>query len=87
MGGRITKKSKAHFTTNMDTSLINEVRNCVAALVGTPHELRVSDFFDQAARAELRRQQDLANNGQTFPQRSEKHLKSGRPVSKRGRGQ
>ena len=66
---------------------MNEVRNCIAAQLGTEHELRLSDFFDRAARAELLRQQKLSNNGAAFPQREGGRLKAGRPLTKNRGGQ
>lgn len=81
MGGRKIG-NKSLFTTNMDVELMEEIRNCIAALAGTDNELRLSDFFDKSARAELRRQKLRLNNGESFPERANKKLKSGRPFRK-----
>jgi len=85
MGGKSTK-GKPLFTTNMDADLMNEVRNCIAAQMGTPFELPLSGFFDRAVRAELLRQQELSNNGAAFPQREGTYLKAGRRFTKNRKG-
>tara|TARA_R110002073_G_C9496099_1_gene581316 strand:- start:9321 stop:9596 length:276 start_codon:yes stop_codon:yes gene_type:complete len=79
VGGKIAKGAKAPITTNLDVCLLDAVRNCIAAQRGTPHELRLSDFFDNAVRVELQRQRDLVNGGRTFPKRKEEFLRAGRP--------
>tara|TARA_R110002073_G_C9439667_1_gene577296 strand:- start:100 stop:357 length:258 start_codon:yes stop_codon:yes gene_type:complete len=78
MGGKPTQ-DKTLFSTHLDRTLVDAVRNCIAALDGTPHELRLSDFCGSALGTELRRLEELANDGKPFAKRKHQQLRVGRP--------
>jgi len=70
-----TKDKKVHVGLYIWPALMEEVRNAVVIIPS----LTVSNFFENAANAELKRLKKKHNDGQDFPKRKT-NPRQGRPV-------
>ncbi len=72
--------AKVRATIYLPREVLDEARDAAVHLAGYPARLTLTQFAENAFRAELRRLQMLYNNGQPFPRRDEE-LRGGRPIA------
>ncbi len=73
-------KSKVRATLYLPEELLNQARDAVVSLAGYPTRLTLTQFAEDAFRAELERLKEAHNGGEAFPNRAEE-LKGGRPIA------
>jgi len=72
--------AKVRATLYLSPDLLDQARNAVVHLAGSPVRLTLTKLAEEALRAELQRLKDLYHHGQDFPPRAEE-LKGGRPIA------
>lgn len=78
---RIHRNSpKIRATLYLPEDLLDEARNAVVHLAGSPVRLTLTKLAESALRNELQELKDRHNAGEDFPPRSEE-LKGGRPIA------
>lgn len=73
-------KPKVRATLYLPEELLNKARDAVVYLAGYPTRLTLTQFAEDAFRAELEKLKQEHNNGEEFPYRAEE-LKGGRPIA------
>ncbi len=73
-------QAKVRATIYLPHNVLDEARNAAVHLAGYPARLTLTQFAENAFRAELRRLKALYNQGQDFPRRDE-DLRGGRPIA------
>ena len=71
---------KVRATLYLPEELLNKARDAVVYLAGYPTRLTLTQFAENAFRAELERLKQEHNKGEDFPYRAEE-LKGGRPIA------
>jgi len=71
---------KVRATIYLTREVLDEARDAAVHLAGYPARLTLTQFAENAFRAELRRLKALYNDGQDFPRRGEE-LRGGRPIA------
>ena len=72
--------AKVRATFYLPEHLLDEARNAVVFLAGYPTRLTLTQFVENAFRAELQQLKLQHNGGEEFPHRSD-DLKGGRPIA------
>lgn len=71
---------KVRATLYLPEEILNQARDAVVYLAGYPTRLTLTQFAENAFRAELEKLKQAHNDGNDFPYRAEE-LKGGRPIA------
>jgi len=73
-------RTKVRATLYLTDDVLNQARDAVVYLAGYPTRLTLTQFAENAFRAELEKLKQEHNGGQDFPYRADE-LKGGRPIA------